>query len=114
MDNLSFIKRYEALLREKGIKKGQFYNDCQFTDAAVSQWRNGKTSPSMRTIERMAEYLSTTPEYLLTGIKEEEPAASDELSEKKRCLIEAIKQMDDRTIDALNTLADSIIQKRDK
>lgn len=67
MDTLAFISRYEAILKDRKIPKMQFYRDCDITDAAVSQWRKGKTKPAMTTISKIAEYLGVTAEYLLTG-----------------------------------------------
>lgn len=69
MDVLSFISRYEALLKEKNIKKAVFYADCKLSAPAVSKWRAGTNMPAMTTITRIADYLGTTPEYLLTGTK---------------------------------------------
>lgn len=76
MDVLSFIARYEAILKDRHIKKGNFYAACEITDAAVSQWRRGKTLPSTKTIQRIADYLDICYEYLVTGIvQKEKPAA---------------------------------------
>ena len=44
--------------------------------------------------------------------KEKKPIPLDELSEQKRNLIDAVMQMDDQTVAALNLIADSIINKR--
>ena len=78
MDNLAFISRYEAILREKKTPKRALYEACGISDAAVSQWRKGKTAPSMKSIERIADFLGVTPEYLLTGVETEKaPALTD-------------------------------------
>lgn len=51
-----------------------FYKDCGITDAAVSQWRKGKTKPAMTTISRIADYLCVPVSYLLDeGEKEKSP-----------------------------------------
>ena len=81
MDNLAFISRYEAILREKQISKGALYTACGISDAAVSQWRKGKTAPSMKSIGRIADFLGVTPEYLLTGVETQKAPA---LTEKDR------------------------------
>jgi len=78
LDNLAFISRYEAILREKKIAKGTFYEACGISDAAVSQWRKGKTAPSMKSIGRIAGFLGVTTEYLLTGIETEKAPALTE------------------------------------
>lgn len=69
MDNLAFISRYEAILREQHKPKRALYEACGISDAAVSQWRKGKTAPSMKSIERIADFLGVAPEYLLTGVE---------------------------------------------
>jgi len=69
------------MLREQKIPKGTFYQACGVTDAAVSQWRKGKTAPSMKTIGRMAEFLGVSSEYLLTGV---ETAKTPGLTDKDR------------------------------
>ena len=65
MDTLSFISRYEAILKLKAIPKATFYKACGITDAAVSQWRKKKTKPAMTTISRIAEYLDVSVVDLL-------------------------------------------------
>ena len=81
MDTLAFIARYEEMLRNRRIPKMQFYRECGVSDAAVSQWRKGKTNPSMTTINAIAQYLGTSSEYLLTGQKEKPATVGGELSE---------------------------------
>ena len=93
MDNLAFISRYEAILRDKRISKGALYEACGFSDAAVSQWRKGKTAPAMKSIERIADFLNVTPEYLLTGVEVKEAPA---LTEKdKRDVAKDVTQIMD-------------------
>jgi len=77
LDTLAFISRYEAILKDRKIPKMQFYRDCDITDAAVSQWRKGKTKPAMTTISKIAEYLGVTAEYLLTGEGQKNKPAPD-------------------------------------
>ena len=91
MDVLSLMARYEALLKERKIPKMQFYKDCEISDATASQWRKGKHTPSMAAIKRIAEYLSVSTEWLITGIDPQDakkPAtSSDELSEEEKQFI---------------------------
>jgi len=75
---LAFIARYEAILREQKTPKRKLYEACGITDAAVSQWRKGKTAPSMKSIERIASFLGVTTEYLLTGVEAKKAPALTE------------------------------------
>lgn len=65
MDVLAFISKYEAVLKERGIPKMVFYKACEVSDAAVSQWRKGKTKPSMATVVRISEWLGVPVGYLI-------------------------------------------------
>ena len=97
MDTLTFIARYEAILKEKKIPKMTFYRDCEISDAAVSQWRKGKTVPSTKSIPTIAEYLGGTYEYLVSGVDQNKKAHTltqkDERDIEKR-LSEVLEELE--------------------
>lgn len=74
MGNSPIVNRINALLAEKGIQKQDFYKDCGITSASYSLWNTGKTTPRMKNLETIAEYLNTTTDYLLTGLGKKEKA----------------------------------------
>ena len=74
MGNSPIVSRINGLLAEKGISKRDFYKDCGITSASYSLWNTGKTTPRMKNLEIIAEYLGTTTDYLLTGLGEKEKA----------------------------------------
>ena len=90
MDTLTFIKNYEEILRKRGIAKGTFYSECKISDAAVSQCRKGKTSPSPYTLERISDYLDVSIEELLAERKEKPVPKEDELD---RVLISLLREL---------------------
>lgn len=90
MDTLTFIKNYEEILRKRGIAKGTFYSECKISDAAVSQWRKGKTSPSPYTLERISEYLGVSLDELFAERKEKPVHNEDELD---KMLINLLKEL---------------------
>lgn len=71
MSTSPIIGRINALLAAKGISKNQFYKDCEISSAAYSLWNTGKTTPRQKNIEKIAEYLKVTTEYLLDGTQDE-------------------------------------------
>ena len=74
MGNSPIVSRINGLLAEKGISKRDFYRDCGITSASYSLWNTGKTTPRMKNLEVIADYLETTTDYLLTGLGEKEKA----------------------------------------
>lgn len=81
LDTLAFIHNYEKILRSRKIPKMVFYKECGISDAAVSQWRKGKTKPALSTVDKIAEYLGVSPDELLTG--ETKKAPSEESATKE-------------------------------
>ena len=78
MGNSPIVSRINGLLAEKGISKRDFYQDCGITSASYSLWNTGKTTPRMKNLEVIADYLETTTDYLLTGLWEKEKAPTQE------------------------------------
>lgn len=83
MDTLTFINNYEEILHKRGIAKGTFYSECKISDAAVSQWRKGKTSPFPYTLERISEYLGVPLDELFAERKEKPVPNEDELDKMR-------------------------------
>lgn len=73
---MTMTQRINALLAEKGIGKYQFYRDCGISSGTFSFWAQGKTVPLRKNLERIAEYLNTTVEYIETGKGPKEKPAS--------------------------------------
>ena len=78
MGKSPIVSRINGLLAEKGISKRDFYRDCGITSASYSLWNTGKTTPRMKNLEVIANYLETTTDYLLTGLGEKEKAPTQE------------------------------------
>ena len=65
-------RRINALLSLRGISKKQFFKDCKISSSAFSQWNTGKIEvPRGKNIERIANYLDVSVEYLLYGDTQE-------------------------------------------
>lgn len=56
----------QALAAAVGLKAWQ----------AVQQWENGETAPSRIRLPKVAKALNSTPEYLLSGVIQAEPAGN--------------------------------------
>ena len=121
MDVAGFMERYEKILKERNIPKKDFYAACGFTDAAASQWRHRKNAPSMKTIERIAEYLNVSTEYLLTGWQEENktPAPGEgsgqaqPMNDMERHLIQIARDLDPYRQALLLWMAEAVANKDD-
>ena len=78
MSKSPIVARINALLSLKGISKKQFFKDCKISSSAFSQWNTGKIEvPRGKNIERIANYLEVSVEYLLYGDMQEVQAKKE-------------------------------------
>lgn len=72
MSKSPIVAKINALLSLRGISKKQFFKDCKISSSAFSQWNTGKIEvPRGKNIERIANYLDVSVEYLLYGDTQE-------------------------------------------
>ncbi len=76
----SCVERILEAISSLGIDQKSFAQMIGVRPQAITDWKNGKTVSYKRHIEKIAEALGTTTEYLLTGEgpkKKPAPAVSD-------------------------------------
>lgn len=110
MGNSPIVSRINGLLAEKGISKRDFYQDCGITSASYSLWNTGKTTPRMKNLEVIADYLETTTDYLLTGLGEKEKAPTQEGERKVsdddiKFALWGTREIDDDVLDRVRQFA---------
>ena len=66
--NANFKNRVETLLKEKGMTQRELAAKLGVSEVTVSRWMtdgaNGR-NPTVQTLQKIAEILQTTPDYLL-------------------------------------------------
>ena len=76
------VARINTLLAQKGIQKTHFFSACGITSATFSQWNTGEIkSPRKKSLQRVADFLGVSVEYLLYGDGEEKESAPDPKTE---------------------------------
>lgn len=71
------VERIFYLLNERKMEQKEFAAKIGVSENVVSTWRTGRTKSFSRYLSKIAEVLSTSPEYLLTGSEAEPVPASD-------------------------------------
>lgn len=74
MDILAILNRIEVLLKDSGRSKSDLYAACSVSSSAVSQWKSGRTRPSVRSLQNIADYLNVSYEYLISGVGQKQKA----------------------------------------
>nr|DAE38114.1 MAG TPA: Repressor protein CI [Bacteriophage sp.]DAQ98101.1 MAG TPA: Repressor protein CI [Caudoviricetes sp.] len=66
---------YQKLLDMNGVKSADVARATGISNMTFSDWKNGKSTPKMDKIEKIAKYFGVTTDYMM-GKKSEVPSAS--------------------------------------
>ena len=58
---------YQRLLDEKGLKNADVARATGISNMTLSDWKRGKTVPKSDKMQKIAEYLNVSVDYLMTG-----------------------------------------------
>lgn len=82
------------------------YAACGITASAVSQWKTGKTTPTMDALDRIAEQLHITTAELLEETTKPTPVSGS--GSKRDVLLSIVGQLSEEDIGHLLSLAESL------
>ena len=71
---------FEQLLQKHGVTPYKVAKEAGVTQTALSNWKSGRSTPSSKTLQKVADYFGVTVDYLMTGrneIKEKAPELQD-------------------------------------
>lgn len=77
---------FERLLNERGITAYKVAQETGVTTATLSSWKKGRYTPKREKLQKIADYLGVTVDYLMTG--EENAGETPELSARNERDIE--------------------------
>lgn len=89
-----FIDRLEKLLKEKHVSQKELAEKIGFRRTTISDWKKNGAIPPTDISLKIADYLGTSVEWLVTGESREAPALTD----SEREVIENMRDMDERGI----------------
>ena len=72
---------FEQLLQKYGVTPYKVAKEAGVTQTALSNWKSGRSTPTTKTLQKIADYFGVTLDYLLTG-KEEPQKKETSLSAK--------------------------------
>lgn len=73
-------ENFEQLLQKNGITSYKVSKETGVTQTALSNWKSGRSTPTTKTLQKLADYFGVTIDYLLAG--NENIADNKELSKK--------------------------------
>ena len=70
---------FEQLLQKHNITAYKVAKETGVTQTALSNWKSGRSTPTTKTLKKIADYFGVTVDYLMTG-KEEQKKKTVELT----------------------------------
>nr|DAQ67587.1 MAG TPA: Repressor protein CI [Caudoviricetes sp.] len=58
---------FEQLLQKNGVTSYKVAKEAGVTQAALSNWKSGRSTPTTKTLQKIADYFGVTIDYLMTG-----------------------------------------------
>lgn len=58
---------YRRLLDEKGLKNSDVSRGTGVSNMTLSDWKRGKTTPKTDTMQKIADFLGVSVDYIMTG-----------------------------------------------
>lgn len=101
---------FEQLLQKYNVTPYKVAKEAGVTQTALSNWKSGKSTPTTKTLQKIADYFNVTIDYLMTGeekedfsgyyLNEETAVAAQEIFENDRVLFDVYKSTDkDRLVE---------------
>ena len=76
---------FEQLLQKHGVTSYKVAKEAGVTQTALSNWKAGRSTPTTKTLQKIADYFGVTVDYLISGkndssedVRETELPARDE------------------------------------
>lgn len=63
---------FEQLLQKNGVTSYKVAKEAGVTQTALSNWKSGRSTPTTKTLQKIADYFGVTIDYLMTGNDESE------------------------------------------
>lgn len=74
---------FEQLLQKYKMTAYKVAKEAGVTQTALSNWKTGKSTPTTKTLQKLADYFGVTIDYLMTGKEEKEKEPQLKSKDKK-------------------------------
>lgn len=58
---------FEQLLQQNGVTSYKVAKEAGVTQTALSNWKSGRSTPTTKTLQKIADYFDVSIDYLMTG-----------------------------------------------
>lgn len=103
--------RIKELRTQKKLTQGQLAKMVGLTYVQIGRYEKAKSNPSSDVLQRLAEALDTSSDFLMNGTSQQ--IAAGKITDRDLLgLFQAVDQLDDKDKDMVKTFLDALITKR--
>lgn len=102
---MNFVERIDEKLKEKNIKRVGMCEDVGIDTSIMTAWKKRGTIPAADICLKIAEYLGTSVEYLVTG--KEKDSGSVALTAEEENVLNIWEDLNDFQKNTIKTLLES-------
>ena len=73
---------FEQLLQKNGVTPYKVAKEAGVTQTALSNWKSGRSTPTTKTLQKIADYFGVSLSYLMTGKNESPDSESLKITPK--------------------------------
>lgn len=107
------VARMLRLASEKGYTQKTFAEAIGVRPQAITEWKNGTTQSYARRLNIISSALETTPSFILTGDKREDPTTvSDDEAALDRELISRLVQLTPEEMEKVDAFVQGLLAAR--
>ena len=85
-------KEFADLCELRNVTPYRVAKECGFSGVSLSDWKSGKSTPNADKLVKIARYLGTTVEYLVTG-ETSDPVPPVVLSQEEESLLTSFRSL---------------------
>lgn len=91
---------FDELIKQKGLSAYKVAKDTGISQTTLSDWKRGRSIPKTDKLQKIADYLGVTLDYLLGNEQKEKPTHNVQVRDENNNIV----VLDDETRDLIDSL----------
>ena len=84
---------FEQLLQSHSVSSYKVSKDTGVTQTSLSNWKAGRSTPTTKTLQRIADYFGVTVDYLMTGKEDPKEKIPELTTRDKRDIAKDVERI---------------------
>ena len=100
------LERLFALMEERGVNARQVTTELKMSSSSFTDWKNGKASPGVEALSKLAPYFGVSLDYLITG---KESSAPSRKEARERAFLDKLRLLPSDCRERIGTYMDGML-----